>query len=219
MQMLQRFPVAQIPFRDLCLTETNLGEGGSGVVVKGTWKDVTVAVKKLNSEILKDTQTTLDRELKSLGIFREHPNIVKLVGCSTDGPDMCILYEMIEGGTVERAILRQREKVINLNWAHYVSFLVDIATGLQFMHSNGVVHLDIKPSNVLLCFSPTSDASEIPRAKIGDFGVSLVLPEYQHVGVATHMTITRPAVSLAYADPQYVKDGKASKAVDIYSLV
>lgn len=108
-----------------------------------------------------------------------------------------ILLEYMEGGTL-RDLLRTRKK---LPVTQVVELFRQLAQGLSDVHRHNVVHLDIKPENIMF----TKDRK---TAKIGDMGIAKVVS-----GGYVHSSYMSPA----YAAPE-VKKGLASFASDIYSL-
>ncbi len=89
-----------------------------------------------------------------------HPNIVTVHEWDTDADEAFIIMEYIDGPSV--ADLLDLDGPLNTELV--AAILGDVASALEFAHDNGVLHLDIKPENVLI----TRDG----RAKVADFGVS-----------------------------------------------
>uniref|UniRef100_A0A0D3HJT3 Protein kinase domain-containing protein n=1 Tax=Oryza barthii TaxID=65489 RepID=A0A0D3HJT3_9ORYZ len=130
--------------------ERKVGEGAFGIVYKGMLKDGTeIAVKKL-----RETSPIHDNQFKNeVGSLMKvnHRNIVKLIG---------YCYEI-------------QKKVVEHN-GKYILTEAGVCEGLHFLHKGSerpIIHLDIKPSNILL------DDNMVP--KIADFGLSRLLGEEQ----------------------------------------
>ncbi|DBA79881.1 TPA: hypothetical protein ACH3X1_008206 [Trebouxia sp. C0004] len=88
--------------------------------------------------------------------------------------------------------------------------LQDIAAGMDYLHSLGVLHGDLKGANVLLKSTATDSRGFI--CKLADFGLSCVLDlDKTHVSTHTHGTIS-------YMPPEVLSHGKMTRAADIYSF-
>ena len=90
--------------------------------------------------------------------------------------------------------------------------LRDIASGLAYLHSVGVVHGDVKPPNVLLKSLGDDPAGRGWVCKLADFGLSRVLD-----AKATHAS-TLNFGTLAFMPPELIREGRCSPAADVYSL-
>lgn len=211
MSWMRRLPAVHLPYGEMKLGG-KLGVGGSGHVMQGTYKGMSIAIKKLNNKDANQNATRLTREVSTLAMFR-HPNIISLQGFSINGPELYLVYEWMEGGSVADA-LRLHTSSSPLTFQHFLSIMLDTARAIDFMHSARVVHLDITPSNILLSFSP---CVSVPRAKLADFGSAMVLPEW----VEKHGSVqlrTSPD-TLGYRDPELTRSRPVGTASDVYSLV
>ena len=113
--------------------------------------------------------------------------------------------------------------------------LIDISAGMGYLHSLGILHGDLKGGNVLL---KSTCATEDPRGfvcKIGDFGLSRLLPadnthvttenfgtlvwqKLQPFVTARALTVSLLSGTVAYCAPELIKHGRLSFACDIYSF-
>lgn len=132
----------------------HLGAGGMGAVYLARDRKLgrEVAVKLMHGSSEQDLRTRFLREASSLARL-EHPNIVRVYdyGVCTEGP--YIVMERLDGGTLEALPAG----------ADPVEVMLQVAEGLDAIHQAGMVHRDLKPTNVLV----TADA----RAVIVDFGL------------------------------------------------
>ncbi|XP_042404727.1 probable LRR receptor-like serine/threonine-protein kinase At1g56140 [Zingiber officinale] len=135
----------------------------------------------------------------------QHRNLVRLVGCCSEGSQRLLVYEYMTNGSLNRIISGKSE--LCLDWQTRFQIIVGIARGLQYLHEDSnlrIVHRDIKASNILL--------DEKFQPKISDFGLAKFFPEDQ-----TYLS-TRFAGTLGYCAPEYAMRGELSAKADIYSF-
>jgi serine/threonine protein kinase len=103
-----------------------------------------------------------------------HPNIIEIidVGQSEDGA-LFMVMELLQGVSLETAIKRQTPPML---LHEFVGLMIDVARALAAAHKNGVVHRDLKPTNVYLHM--IREGVAVP--KILDFGVSKFIEEGNH---------------------------------------
>ncbi|KAH7842386.1 hypothetical protein Vadar_004717 [Vaccinium darrowii] len=140
-----------------------LGGGGFGSVFKGVLPDGTeIAVKRLHK--MGRAVREFLAEVETIGSIH-HFNLVRLVGFSAD--KSCLLvYEYMSHGSLDNWIFYGDRKPC-LDWETRKKITLHIAKGLAYLHEEcrqRIIHLDIKPQNILL------DANF--NAKISDFGLS-----------------------------------------------
>ncbi len=88
--------------------------------------------------------------------------------------------------------------------------LLDVARGLEYLHSCNIVHGDLKPQNVLLKTAGNDRRGFV--CKLGDFGLSRMLPEtVSHVDTGSYGTVT-------HASPELLTDGRLTKACDVFAF-
>ena len=174
-----------------------LGSGGFGTVylAQDTWLDKKVAIKVPHRQQNLDFSELL-HEPRLLGSL-SHPNVVSVLTADKQEGVFFIVMEYVAGETLETLIMR--EGAIELNRALDLS--VQIANAVDHAHSQGVIHRDLRPGNVLV--------SEQGLVKVADFGTSRFLE------IAAHGTTV--IGSPPYMAPEQFH-GKAVFASDVYSL-
>ena len=152
----------------------NIGFGGSSEVFIGDYRGTEVAVKRLRILEVKDENLKeFKREVSSLNMLR-HPNLVLFMGAIAEPNNICIVTEYCAGGTLFN-ILHQRHDLI-LTWGLRLRFLQEIATGMNFLHTNDppIIHRDLKSLNILLT-SKIEKPTDMTSCKISDFGLSKII--------------------------------------------
>lgn len=160
----------------LCLLENKvLGSGTFGTVLGGTFYGASVAIKMPNSD--KKEHLPLLNELRTLRRLR-HPNIVLFLAAHVTpaSNDMALVFELMEGPTLHDWMKAQPHP-IEFDPGK-LSVLRDISLALRYLHQQDktLVHGDLKGSNVFV-----EGTGDLPRAKLGDFGLSRFLYKTEHV--------------------------------------
>ncbi|CAI9111494.1 OLC1v1011724C1 [Oldenlandia corymbosa var. corymbosa] len=184
--------------------KTKLGQGGAGSVYKGTLPDgKVVAVKRL----FFSTRQWVDEFFNEVNLISgiEHKNLVKLLGCSIEGPESLLVYEFVPNKSLEQYLF-DKDKIKILSWKERYQIIVGTAEGIAFLHGgtqSRIIHRDIKSSNVLL------DQNLSP--KIADFGLARHFADDK-----THLS-TGIAGTLGYMAPEYLVKGQLTEKADAYS--
>ncbi|MFN5050551.1 MAG: serine/threonine-protein kinase [Planctomyces sp.] len=94
-----------------------------------------------------------------------HPGLVRLYRAEESASWFVLIFEYVAGGTLkDHGLCRDPEQAVKLTLA--------LTAAVQYMHDQGILHLDLKPANVLLEYAEHSDCSDC-LPKISDFGISL----------------------------------------------
>lgn len=170
-------------------------------------RDEDVMVKVFWRGILPDTSTWkyFNQELGNTERLN-HRNIVRILDRGVHANFPFIIMEYLAGGTLG-SWLRTHDHTTGKDM---LSILGQVADAIDFAHSQGIVHRDIKPDNILF----ESDANG--RVALGDFGIAKVLGALDASPTAEGLDIQG---SPAYIAPEaFMYDGKITKASDIYSF-
>ncbi|XP_015954080.1 LEAF RUST 10 DISEASE-RESISTANCE LOCUS RECEPTOR-LIKE PROTEIN KINASE-like 1.3 [Arachis duranensis] len=169
---------------------------------KGKLKDGReIAVKRFHNETDKSIKQFM-KEIEILSLL-QHKNLVLLYGCSSrHSKNHLLVYEYISNGTLSKHL--QGPSSEKLSWLTRLNIAIETATALVYLHDSGIIHRDVKGSNILL--------DENLTVKVADFGLSRSLPSS-----VTHVS-TIPVGTHAYIDPDYYESGRVSDRSDVYSF-
>jgi tRNA A-37 threonylcarbamoyl transferase component Bud32 len=189
-----------------------LGEGGYGRVYRAHDQQLgrDVAIKVLLFEGARDPrlQERFAREARLLASL-DHPAIVKILawGTNENGNPYQVL-EFVEGTTLAVQIGRDRR----LSPTRFREIFAACLAGLDYAHGCGVIHRDIKPTNIIIC----TRADEF-AIKIVDFGIARQLDD--SAGSGRTLTQTGHLLgSPVYMSPEQCRGDRIDRLTDIYSL-
>ena len=185
-----------------------LGAGGTATVFRANDERLSreVAIKILLPNLAGDptVASRFEREARTLAAAA-HPGVVSIfdvdAGDPSTGREPFFVMELCPGGSLaDRLVDGQRVRPDEL-----IPSLVSIADGLADLHARGVIHRDVKPSNILF-------ASD--RAKLADFGLARAdddgLDDLTSPGTAVG--------TMAYLPPEILAGDAATSAADVYAL-
>lgn len=183
--------------------EAVLGEGGMGVVYRAVRSpdQQRVALKILRPELLGD-EVYRKRFLHEARAAREvqHSHLVPVLEAGESSGQQYLAVAYVEGGTLESLIRSSGPPDLQT----VVRITAQVGAGLDALHQNGLVHRDVKPSNIML--------DEDRDAYLTDFGLARG---------RGYTVLTKPGQvmgTLDYIAPELIKGEPASPASDIYAL-
>jgi len=183
-----------------------IGEGGMAKVyaaVHQKFENREVAIKILDPVLTANAEIRqrFENEAKIMATL-DHPNIVRVIDYTDEGDKLAIIMEYLRGQTLSDYI--KRNGAMNPQVAAKLMTL--ILNAFQYAHDHGIIHRDVKPSNIFL------DQQLVP--KIMDFGIAKLLT------VDVNMTRTGTQMGTpTYMSPEQVRDVKEiDRRSDIYSL-
>ncbi|KAA0046743.1 hypothetical protein IC582_003989 [Cucumis melo] len=189
-----------------------IGKGSSGSVFKGILKDGTaVAVKRIEGESQGDKE--FRAEVSAIASV-QHVNLVRLIGyCTNSSGPRFLVYEFVPNGSLDCWIFPKKPTHKNRNrpggclaWDLRYSVAIDVAKALAYLHHDcrsRILHLDVKPENILL--------DENYRAIVSDFGLSKLMGKDES-RIMISMRGTR-----GYLAPEWLLENGISEKSDVYS--
>ncbi len=186
--------------------QRRLGAGAFGTVwlARDERLERDVAVKILPRERTRSHPAgRFEREARAAARL-SHPAIVTLYEAAVDDEGAYLVSELVRGETLDTLLAAGQ-----LSDRDIIGIALALCDALQHAHDQGVVHRDVKPSNVLV---PEAPPSETQLAKLTDFGVARVVggDALTHTGDVLG--------TLAYMAPEQAEGLEAAEPADLYSL-
>src|SRR5579885_2653728 len=187
--------------------QERIGKGGMGVVYRA-YDNVlkkTVAVKLLLPTLKNEAKMRFQNEARMAAML-EHSNILKVLdfGVTSKG-ELFLIMDFIEGVTLDSLVRKNGPLDIELS----VDIFCQICSALQHAHNHGVLHRDVKPSNIIL--QRQSDSSFL--AKVVDFGIAKLTSDEQRL-TATGARVGSPL----YMSPEQARGEEVDERSDVYSM-
>lgn len=178
-----------------------IGTGGMADVYKARDHKLNrfVAVKVLKAEFREDKEfKTKFRAEAQAAAGLAHPNIVNIYDVGEEKDINFIVMELVEGITLKEYIAKKGRLAVR----EATSIAIQVSQGLEAAHSNGIIHRDVKPQNIII--------STDGKVKVTDFGIARA---------ANSNTISTSVMgSVHYSSPEQARGGYSDAKSDIYSL-
>ncbi|XP_076900749.1 uncharacterized protein LOC143554992 [Bidens hawaiensis] len=190
--------------------ELVIGQGGFGKVYKGKLSSeeggLVVAIKRLDS-MSKQGELEFKAEIETLSKLR-HCHLVSLIGYCDDNKEMILVYEYMPNGTLYHHL---HETETPLNWVQRLRIAIGAGHGLDYLHTGagtreGIIHRDVKSSNILL--------DEKWEALISDFGLSKIGPTNQ----SSSYVDASVKGTFGYLDPEYFYTRRLTRKTDVFAF-
>jgi len=185
-----------------------LGQGAMGVVLKvwDTLEEVFKAIKMVPPEVAYDDLSfeQLKNEVNSSSKIT-HTNVIRVMGLEEFQGLYFIVMEYIEGETLSKKLLDSGEKIEE---EIVLDYMKQICSGLKEAHNEGVVHLDLKPQNIMI--------TNKNKIKILDFSISYQITKSMTMLTGKNMSTG----TLPYMAPEQLskKYGRINEQTDIWGL-
>ena len=185
-----------------------VGIGGMGAVYKVADSAGNIfAIKVLRADLAPDPHKRLmfEREIESARRLK-HPNLVSIYGFGVTSDQLPFAaMEYVDGKSISQIL--STEGFLELERA--LNLFTQIADGVAYAHSLGIVHLDLKPSNVIVAKNNWTET-----ARVVDFGIArMVTADTEHLTQAEEIV-----GSLPYMSPEQCRGEPADFRSDIYSM-
>lgn len=179
-----------------------LGSGGMGSVylAVNTNIDQQVAIKVLRPEFAHNAELRAKfKKEAELLCSLDHPGIVKFLNYVETPQGVFLIMEYVKGITLEEYIKHKNGLIVE---SKAYPMLKEILEAFEYAHSKGIVHQDIKPSNIII--------QEDGHIKIMDFGIARIISESQQKGTVMGTP--------EYMSPEQIYGKEVDGRSDIYSL-
>ncbi|KAH0465491.1 hypothetical protein IEQ34_006287 [Dendrobium chrysotoxum] len=204
------------PYKDLETATDNfripIGRGSSGSVYRGILDDGTVIAVKRIDRLAEQGDRDFRSEIAVIAGI-QHVNLVRLLGycLNSGGSHRLLVYEFARHGSLDKWIFNsssdEQPQPQYLPWTLRVRVAVEVAKALAYLHHNcrsRVLHLDVKPENVLL--------DEGFHALVADFGLSKM------IGRDESRVITSLRGTKGYLAPEWLMETGVTDKSDVYSF-
>jgi len=198
-----------------------VGEGAFGKVYRGTCKCIDVAIKELKSHLTEDAKKKFKDEALLLSNLK-HDSIIQFIGLCAESADptkpgsqerFVLLTEFAPNGSLADYV-KKRDPIKDADRKKFshsekLQVLREVAAGMNYLHGKEILHLDLKPANILL--------DDCWRARIADFGMSRVVAPEKPSEYLSFVSKTVGGTPL-YMAPEVLMGEKPTPAVDVYSF-
>nr|UMO80375.1 Serine/threonine protein kinase [Pandoravirus aubagnensis] len=191
-----------IDFADITITQPEpIGAGSYGVVYRGRWKGVDVAVKRLAKQRLTERRALDFRAEVACLSELSHPNVVLFVGACVQAPNLCVVTEYVARGSLAGVLADAQGQRLVFNTR--VRMLRSAARGVAYLHGLDppVVHRDLKSGNLLV--------DQDYNVKVADFGLARIKEE--------NATMTRCGTP-CWTAPEIIRGERYDERADVYSF-
>lgn len=189
-----------------------IGKGGLGEVFEG-WDSLlgrAVAVKRFRPSARPGSkaQEEMTREARIMASLN-HPNLVTIYDCWDSPMGMFVVMELLRGTDLDKLIDGNP-----VGMSFFLKLCEELLSGLGAAHEAGILHCDLKPSNVMVLSSDAEDVQDM-SVKILDFGVARLVVEAQQTHTSESAFVEG---SVYFIAPEILVQESTDQRSDLYSL-
>jgi serine/threonine protein kinase len=186
-----------------------IAAGGMGAVYEARDEQLgrRVAIKVIRPELLGDpvARARFRREALATAAVT-HPGLVTLHDVALDGDPAYFVMELIDGQTLDNLLHREAR----LFWPRALRLALDVLDALEALHAAGIVHRDVKPSNLMVV-----GEGDRERCRLIDLGVArLLTAPADDARTASGVAVGTPA----YMAPEQFAGERVGPTVDVYAM-
>ncbi len=190
----------------------NIGRGARGQVYKARHRlmDRVVALKAIrpDSRMTKNSVARFFREMKMIALL-DHPNVVRAIDADIQDGSPYIVMEYIQGEDLEQVFARRGPLPLN----DVLDYMWQVSRGLQHAHEKGVIHRDVKPTNLFL--------AESGVVKLLDLGLGELIDTEGQADKADKVFDTDEGVVVGttdYMSPEQIRNKPIDARTDLFGL-
>jgi serine/threonine protein kinase len=196
-----------------------LGVGTFGSVCQYTWFGMACAEKSFNPLLCEKEIRDFENEVGVM-VCLNHPNVVRLICCHQDRTKASIVMQLMPTN-LERHIAERKASHKPFTPQAAVDVMSQIASGMEYLHGQGVVHRDLKPNNILVSpnTNPELSADGYVEVKLADFGLAKT-----KVNSSSSMLHSKICGAAPWRAPEAFEDHEghrrrfSAKKADVYSF-
>lgn len=204
-----------------------IDKGGMGSVYKARHKFIEgerAAIKVINANMMNDfTRQLLQQEAENLSSLN-HPNIVQFKNYHIDEKgNVYLIMEYVEGLSLDKYLRKETGLIVESRICPLFEPILDAVeyAHKRGAHGKGIMHLDIKPSNIIIKKETSRDGEVNLVPKILDFGIAQIIKSCENQDNEAKTSTGKPRVIMgtpSYMSPEQTKGEALDSRSDIYSL-
>ncbi|CAM4564601.1 unnamed protein product [Leuciscus chuanchicus] len=192
--------------------DLKIGESVFAEVYSGRWGNRSFAVKVFKQENKANWKALWEKFTKEIEVLQlyQHPNILELWGSFSEADRFCLVYPYLRNGSLFHRLHEEVDRP--LSWQERLNIIKGTAKAVHHLHTAQpcmVICGNITSSNILL--------DDNLQPKLSDFGLAHLRPHSVNQSFTIVMD-TGSHSNLGYLPEEYIRDGKLSVKLDVYSL-